>query len=125
MHACYDNVYADARPIIPDPPVAPAATPTSAFPSEAYDAHGARHLRMRVAATLMASASTRHRPQLYRYDPRSWYYNSLGYYPYYNSGYWVPRAEMRYRCRYVYYGLQYRYYRSWGYGFPATYCRRW
>ena len=26
-----------------------------------------------------------------------------GYYPYYGSNYWVPRASMRYRYRYLYY----------------------
>jgi len=59
---------------------------------------------------------TRHRPRAYRYDPRSWYYSQRGYYPYYNSGYWVPRAEMRYRYRYTYYGPKYQYYPAWGYG---------
>ena len=52
----------------------------------------------------------------YRYDPRSWYYRQPGYYPYYNSGYWVPRAYMRYRYRYTYYGPRYRYFPAWGYG---------
>jgi hypothetical protein len=66
----------------------------------------------------------RHGPRAYRYDPRSWYYNPRGYYPYYGSGYWVPRAEMRYRYRYVYYGPQYRYYRAWGYGVPPVCCGR-
>ncbi len=59
---------------------------------------------------------TRHRPRAYRYDPRSWYYSQRGYYPYYNSGYWVPRAEMRYRYRYTYVGPKYRYGPAWGYG---------
>jgi hypothetical protein len=51
----------------------------------------------------------------YRYDPRSWYYSQPGYYPYYGSNYWVPRASMRYRYRYLYYGPKYRYYPAWGY----------
>jgi hypothetical protein len=51
----------------------------------------------------------------YRYDPRSWYYRQPGYYPYYASNYWVPRAQMRYRYRYTYYGPKYRYYPAWGY----------
>lgn len=51
----------------------------------------------------------------YRYDPRSWYYRQPGYYPYYGSNYWVPRAHMRYRYRYTYYGPKYRYYPAWGY----------
>ena len=48
---------------------------------------------------------------------------SAGYYPNYGSGYWVPRAEMRYRYRYRYVGPQYRYYPAWGYG--AGSYRRW
>jgi hypothetical protein len=59
---------------------------------------------------------TKHRPRAYRYDPRSWYYGQQGYYPFYNSGYWVPRSEMRYRYRYTYYGPRYRYFPAWGFG---------
>jgi hypothetical protein len=65
----------------------------------------------------------RGRLRWYRYDPRSWCYNlqptRRPYYPYYGSGYWVPRAAMRYRYRYVYRGPQYTYYPAWGYGYPA------
>jgi hypothetical protein len=53
----------------------------------------------------------------YRYDPRSWYYRQPGYYPNYASNYWVPRAHMRYRYRYTYYGPKYRYYPAWGFPF--------
>ncbi len=55
-------------------------------------------------------------PRAYRYDPRSWYFQQPRYYPYYNSGYWVPRSWMRYRYRYVYHGPRYRYFPAWGYG---------
>ena len=58
---------------------------------------------------------TRDHPRAYRYDPRSWYYKQPGYYPYYSSGYWVPREEMRYRYRGQYYGPKYHYYPTWGY----------
>ena len=51
----------------------------------------------------------------HRYDPRSWYYRQPGYYPFYASGYWVPRADMRYRYRRHYFGPRYRYYPAWGY----------
>jgi hypothetical protein len=71
-----------------------------------------------------AEPPVRHRPRLYRYDPHSWYYKPRGYYPYYFSGYWVPRAQMRYRYRYVYRGPQYRYYPAWGYGLSSC-CRSW
>ena len=64
-----------------------------------------------------AEPSVRGRPRLYRYDRRSWYYREPRYYPYYNSGYWVPRPEMRYRYRYKYVGPQYRYFPAWGYGY--------
>jgi hypothetical protein len=63
-----------------------------------------------------AEPPVRHRPRLYRYDPRSWYYREPRYYPYYGSGYWVPRAEMRYRYRYKYIGPKYQYAPAWGYG---------
>src|SRR5262245_12080577 len=63
-----------------------------------------------------AEPPVRHRPRLYRYDERSWSYSQRRHYPYYGSGYWVPRADMRYRYRYIYYGPQYRYYPAWGYG---------
>lgn len=62
-----------------------------------------------------AEPPTRDHPRLYRYDPRSWYYRQRGYYPYYSSHYWVPRADMRYRYRYQYYGPRYHYYPTWGY----------
>ncbi len=42
--------------------------------------------------------------RVYRYDARSWYYRQPRYYPYYASNYWVPRAYMRYRYRYLPYG---------------------
>jgi hypothetical protein len=71
-----------------------------------------------------AEPPVRHRPRLYRYDPNSWYFKPRGYYPTYNNGYWVPRAEMRYRYRYVYRGPQYRYYPAWGYGIGSI-GRRW
>jgi hypothetical protein len=57
----------------------------------------------------------------YRYDKRSWYYLRPGYYPYYNSDYWVPRSEMRYRYRYLYHGPKYRYHPTWGYPRPGHY----
>src|SRR5262245_28349158 len=54
-------------------------------------------------------------PRAYRYDPRSWCYKERGYYRYYGSGYWVPRADMRYRYRYEYRGPLYTYNPAWGY----------
>lgn len=53
--------------------------------------------------------------RLWRYDTRSYYYADRGYYPHFDSGYWVPRAEMRTRYRYRYLGPRYRYYPAWGY----------
>src|SRR5262245_47437517 len=66
-------------------------------------------------------------PGAYRYDPRSWYYRQPGYYPNYSSNYWVPRAHMRYRYRYAYYGPKYQYYPAWGYplwGYQDSGCCR-
>jgi hypothetical protein len=71
-----------------------------------------------------AEPPVRGRARLYRYDPRSWYHRGpYRYYPYYASGYWVPRAEMRYRYRYKYFGPRYKYFPAWGYG-PAC-ASRW
>jgi hypothetical protein len=55
--------------------------------------------------------------EVYRYDPRSWYYGQprRPHYPDYGSPYWVPREQMRYRYRYLYYGPKYRYHPAWGY----------
>ena len=71
-----------------------------------------RHLFAGGAAGAASAAPLSLRPALLVFNPR-------GYYPYYGSGYWVPRAEMRYRYRYVYRGPKYRYYPAWGYGAPA------
>jgi hypothetical protein len=63
-----------------------------------------------------AEPPVRGRPRLYNYDPRSWYYRGgARYYPYYASGYWVPRIDMRYRYRYRYVGPRYKYFPAWGY----------
>ena len=53
-------------------------------------------------------------PYAYRYAPR-------GYYPYYNSGYWRPAAEVRRTARYP---LP-PYYRAWGYPDPRYHHREW
>jgi hypothetical protein len=53
----------------------------------------------------------------YPYDPYRYRYEPRGWYPYYNSGYWRPARELRYRracCRPAYYALP-PYYQSWGY----------
>lgn len=47
-------------------------------------------------------------PYLYHYEPR-------GYYPYYNSGYWRPLAEIRARARARPVLVQPPYYAAWGY----------
>ena len=50
------------------------------------------------------------------FDPYAYRFRPRGYYPYYNSGYWVPAAELRYRraCCRPYAALP-PYYRAWGY----------
>ena len=49
-------------------------------------------------------------------DPYSYAYARTHYYPYYNSSYWVPRAEMRDRTHYPFRLPEYA--SSWGY--PLT-----
>ena len=64
----------------------------------------------------------RHYRSDWEYDRYAYGYAPRSYYPYYNSGHWVPRQAMRYRYRYTYYGPQYRYYRAWGYGLSEPRC---
>ena len=78
-------------------------------------AHASGQNRDGVGIYSPAEPPTRDHPRAFRYDPRSWYYRQPGYYPYYDSAYWVPRADMRYRYRGQYYGPRYHYYPSWGY----------
>ena len=46
-------------------------------------------------------------PYAYRYEPR-------GYYPYYNSGYWRPYEEMRWRRAHRYINHPVPYFQAWG-----------
>lgn len=46
-------------------------------------------------------------------DPYAYAYARTRYYPYYDSDYWVPRSEMRYRTRYP--NRLPEYWSSWGY----------
>ncbi len=57
-------------------------------------------------------------PYAYRYEPR-------GYYPYYNSGYWRPAAEIRARRAAMYRPVPPPYYGAWGYPVPAYNHREW
>ncbi len=89
-----------------------------------------------VLADGMPAASTRkvvksvktHRVYGYHYvrgtwpggpDPYAYSYKRAGYYPYYDSRYWVPRKQMAGRFRYPMRIPEY--YSSWGY--PLT-CKR-
>lgn len=54
-------------------------------------------------------------PYAYRYEPR-------GYYPYYNSRYWVPARCFK-RCK-VHYKLR-PYYKAWGYPKRNYHHRKW
>ena len=78
-------------------------------------AHATGQNRGGVGIYSPAEPPTRDHPRAYRYDPRSWYYKQRGYYPYYSSNYWVPRAAMRYRYRGQFFGPKYHYYPTWGY----------
>ena len=59
-------------------------------------------------------------------DPNAYYPARRGYYPYYNSGYWRPTDELRYRracCRPD--PVLPRYYQAWGYPRPIHKYRKW
>ena len=53
---------------------------------------------------------------VYNTDPYAYYASPRRYYPYYNSGYWRPTVELRYRrdCCRAYSALP-PYYQAWGY----------
>ena len=55
-------------------------------------------------------------------DPFAYSYARTSYYPYYNSDYWVPRAEMRYRTRYPFQLPGYA--STWGYPLSCKIQRR-
>lgn len=58
----------------------------------------------------------RHYRSDWEYDRYAYYHTPRGYYPYYNSGYWRPTVELRWRracCRPV--AALPPYYQAWGY----------
>lgn len=62
----------------------------------------------------------------YRTDPYAYNWQPRRYYPYYNSGYWRPTVELRFRracCRPV--ALLPPYYQAWGYPRPYYAARKW
>jgi hypothetical protein len=63
---------------------------------------------------------SRHRVPYYAADPYAYRYRPVGYYPYYNSRYWVPTPVLRYRqaCCRPYAALP-SYYRAWGYPYDV------
>jgi hypothetical protein len=73
-----------------------------------------------VALTSTTAAEAgwrRHYYDGYYADPYRYTYEQRRWYPYYNSGYWVPTRELQYRracCRPAYYALP-PYYQAWGY----------
>lgn len=56
-------------------------------------------------------------------DPYAYRSEKRGYYPYYNSGYWRPAHEMRYRYR-RHFALP-KYHRAWGYPKTSYNHREW
>jgi len=62
----------------------------------------------------------RHHRSDFEYDRFAYYESPRRYYPYYNSGYWRPTVELRYRracCRPV--AMLPPYYQAWGYPRPV------
>ena len=58
-------------------------------------------------------------------DPYAYHYEPRGYYPYYNSGYWRPAAEMRWRRAHQYRNINVPYYQAWGYPDRRYHHRAW
>ena len=53
-----------------------------------------------IASAAPSQAGGAHWGRTYAEDPYAYSFTLPRYYPYYNSGYWVPRQVMRYRYRY-------------------------
>lgn len=58
-------------------------------------------------------------------DPYAYSYEPRGYYPYYDSGYWRPAAEVRLRRKARYMLVKPPYYQAWGYPSPYYVHRTW
>jgi hypothetical protein len=85
------------------------------MPRKSIMAVAAAIMTVSIAVPVGAEASSWDRRARYvddRGDPYGYLYQPRGYYPYYNSGYWVPVQEMRYRYRY-HFALP-KYYPAWG-----------
>lgn len=65
------------------------------------------------AAPSQAGGDAAFSGRLYPEDPYAYRFYKPRYYPYYDSGYWVPRVVMRYRYRYD--TVLPPYQSSWGY----------
>jgi hypothetical protein len=61
----------------------------------------------------------------YATDPYAYHYEPRGYYPYYNSGYWRPAAEMRRERLNQYRYVSVPYYQAWGYPKRHYHHRAW
>lgn len=70
-----------------------------------------------VSLSPAQAGDTRFHSRLYHEDPYAYRFELPRYYPYYNSGYWVPRAAMRYRYRND--TVLPPYQPSWGYPAPV------
>ena len=58
-------------------------------------------------------------------DPYAYHYEPRGYYPYYNSGYWRPAAEMRWRRAHQNRNVNVPYYQALGYPDRRYHHRAW
>lgn len=67
----------------------------------------------------------RHYRSDYELDRYRYYSSPRGYYPYYNSGYWRPTQELRYRRAYRPFAELPPYYQAWGHPRPIYKARKW
>jgi len=90
-------------------------------PAAAFDDHCRRCGESRVIHHHVYYPHYRH---VYHYyaDPYAYRYEPRGYYPYYNSGYWIASRELRARYAYrrahaypYYQDHKFKYYAAWGY----------
>jgi hypothetical protein len=67
----------------------------------------------------------RHYRSDFEYDRYAYYPSPRRYYPYYNSGYWRPTQELRYRRVYRPFAELPPYYQAWGHPRPIYKARKW
>lgn len=94
-----------------------AAIPAAADGMRSAKSKPAKHVKARPATVRYVRGLWPGGPDPYEYS-----YERRGYYPYYDSAYWVPRKQMKHRFRYPFRIPEYA--SSWGYPLTCKIQRR-